>query len=234
METRIVRMTRHGVRLLLAGLLTFVLGATAAGQGAEEINPEDYVLRIGDELVVTFYDQSAIEEQQDRMFDVTVALDGTIFLPLVGDVEAKGSTLAQLEQRLRDRLGEIVTNPVVDVRLRKHVAFGAYLIGATVNQGIFPVAEGMTLTQFISLNGGVLPAADVTRVFIVRRNGDRVTVDLTEYFVDGQFNKDVQVHVGDRVFVPEDKEPWTERYLRIAQLFSIVLQSAILIVVATR
>jgi protein involved in polysaccharide export with SLBB domain len=141
----------------------------------------------------------------------TVAIvreNGTILVPIVGEVGVAGLTKGELEERLRRYLAEYipadakltldVTNPV-----SQHVA----VLGAVTRQDHYLVTAEMPLISILSMAGGTTPASDLNHVRILREGqaGRPIVVNLASSIKEGNTQALPSVRPGDTVFVPTKK-----------------------------
>jgi polysaccharide export outer membrane protein len=143
---------RRGSRAALAALL-LVLGALPAAA--------EYRISAGDTIEVTALSIPTFKQE------ATVGTDGTIMVPLLGEVPAAGLTLAELRQNLqkslpakavRQRNSEgkesiaVIEADEIGVRISKYQP--VYLSGDVTKQGEHPFHPGMTVRQAVALAGG--------------------------------------------------------------------------------
>jgi polysaccharide export outer membrane protein len=164
---------QFGGWLTIPALLLLTLGAygcsqaprpEAAGLGREPVSLEDsYRLTPGDRLkVVTF-------GEEDLSGEFEVGATGNIAMPLLGDVPARGQTIAQLRDGLRQRLAKgYLNNPKISVEVVNYRPF--FVHGEVKNGGAFPYKAGMTIDDAIASAGGFTYRAD-TSVAYLRRSG---------------------------------------------------------------
>ncbi|MCI5066239.1 polysaccharide export protein [bacterium] len=116
-----------------------------------------YRLGPGDELEIRVFD---VEELNTT---VRVSQSGFIDLPLVGAVETKGLTSAQLEEALRRRLRRFVRNPQASVFLTHYASQEVAVIGAVEKPARYPLRKGNnSLLEVLTLAGGVSDTAGST------------------------------------------------------------------------
>jgi polysaccharide export outer membrane protein len=162
--------------------------AVLAGPQAVADTDPPYLLDSGDRLRIFVYGQPNLS----RLYTVDHA--GTISVPLIGTVKARGLKTVELEARLRGRLGtRYVKDPQVTVDIAQTRPF--YILGEVRNAGQFPYVSGMTVQSAIATAGGYSERANERKVHITRRiNGyvERMTVP-----------PDYVVQPGDTIHVPE-------------------------------
>jgi len=87
---------------------------------------------------------------------VRVSEDGTITLPLLGEVKVEGLTKTGLEKKLSELLEEkYLHNPQVTVFIREYQSTRVSVLGAVNNPGLYDLLGRETLMQIISQAGGL-------------------------------------------------------------------------------
>jgi polysaccharide biosynthesis/export protein len=161
--------------------------------------PAPYVIGCDDVLDVEVW------KQKDLSGPVTVASNGYITMPLVGDVKAVGLTTKQLQKELTTELAGLVHNPNVMVRVDDPKSLVFYVNGEVVHPGVFSLHSGEVLSQAIAEAGGLTPFADPGNIKVVRRSGERGEEIRVNYWLI-QSGKDLQgdipIQRGDTILVP--------------------------------
>jgi polysaccharide export outer membrane protein len=173
--------------------------ATAAPQSLYRVNG-------GDTIHISVYG----ERDLDR--DVAVEPDGGIAFPLVGNMNARGLTLSELQKKIADALrsGNMlpnVTDPEVTVSLVKSSGNSFSVIGQVKQPGTFVADTQVDVMQALSLAGGLTPFASKSRIIVLRRDGSGVQSKIPfDYSAveDGEnLNMNVLLQGGDVVVVPQ-------------------------------
>jgi polysaccharide export outer membrane protein len=185
------------------------------------IDPARYYLGPGDELRITV---AGFPEYTGTQ---TVLSDGTISLPVVGEIMAADLTLAQLTQTITAVLDEILVNPSVNVTVGtqrpltvnvagavqrpgpiqlKNLRAGADLTQATTTAGVVSL-QRPTVTAALLEAGGVTRDADLRSVSLRRYSPDRslppVTINLWEAITSEGPMRDLTLQDGDTLFIPK-------------------------------
>jgi len=104
---------------------------------------------------------------------VTVASNGTIDFPLLGEVPVAGKSSYQLQKELNAKLGaKYLQNPQVTVTVAQFNASRITISGAVKNPGVFPY-KGETLFQFVLMAGGLADDSNSMVVVLRQSNGKR-------------------------------------------------------------
>jgi polysaccharide export outer membrane protein len=187
----------------------------------------------GDRMTILYY-EDASSSAEPVSVDVVVDQQGKIFMPMLGEVSVVGKTSAQLENELVAAYDKFVEHPLVSIRLEFQQARVAYLLGAVAQQGAYQVEAGTTLSRFLSEHGGVVANAELTKVRIMRGEKSRLTANVSNIFESYDPKDDIVIQAGDRIFVPVKGSSSLDRAARVMQVFTMVLQAAIFVVVLTR
>lgn len=125
----------------------------------------DYALDTGDELRIFVYGQ----ENLSRLYRIDAR--GTIMMPLIGVVRARGLTTYALAARIRARLGaRYVRDPHVTVDIYENRPF--FILGEVRKPGKYPYVHGLTIEQAVAIAGGYTPRANERRARVSRKDAD--------------------------------------------------------------
>ncbi|MBB5719967.1 polysaccharide export outer membrane protein [Stakelama sediminis] len=121
-----------------------------------------YRLGPGDAVRVTVYGEDKMSGEYE------VAGNGSLALPLIGDVPAGGKTAAELAALVRTRLadGGYLLDPQVSAEVRDYRPY--YILGEVSKPGEYPYADRLTIFQAVARAGGFTPRADQHRVVLRR------------------------------------------------------------------
>lgn len=101
--------------------------------------------------------------------EMQVDASGRISMPLVGTVDARGKTAAELAEAVEATLrGRYVRNPEVTVNIKSSVSQVVTVDGQVVEPGLYPVTNQMTLTRAIASAKGLSEFARQEDVVILR------------------------------------------------------------------
>jgi polysaccharide export outer membrane protein len=177
----------------LAVVLAAVLAACAGPDGLPPIEgtaDESYRLDTGDQLRVVVFNQEQLSG------DYTVGGDGSISMPLVGAVQARGLTTSELEASLVQWLSEekdILVNPSVNVQVQAFRPF--YILGEVRSPGQYPSVHQRTVLSAVALAGGFTYRARTDYVSITRETSGQA--------VERRADRDTIVQPGDVIYVYE-------------------------------
>jgi protein involved in polysaccharide export with SLBB domain len=165
----------------------------------------DYRLGPGDQIILL------ITGDLEAAYSLDVNRSGMILISDVGQVPVQGLTLAELEDRLYDRIGRVYSGirrdgvdatTFFDVSLGKTRTIAVYVSGEVVYPNRYPLSGVATLLEALHAAGGPTDIGSLRRVRIERGNESLGEFDLYPYFVDGSSRGDIRLENGDLVFVP--------------------------------
>ena len=138
--------------------------------------------------------------------EARVSERGTILFPMIGEVNVAGLTPSQAGARIADKLrsGKYVVNPEVTVSMMQVNSRQVSVLGNVNKPGRYPLDNiNARLTDFIAAAGGVAaPGSDLVTVVTVRdgKSGKR-DVDLSQMFVSGNVDANLDLQPGDTIYV---------------------------------
>ena len=154
-------------------LLTVVMLAFVSPTFAQDL--QHYKLGADDVISVSVFDEPDLSLREAR-----VSSTGTIAMPLIGQVNVKGLSIAQAEQAIHDLyLGDYLKKPDITITIVEYRQF--YVNGEVSKPGGYSYREGMTVQRAITLAGGFTERASRSKILLVRENsnGTPIIVDLT-------------------------------------------------------
>ena len=148
-----------GSRLLWGMVLcAALLGPLAAGADEPTTKPalsaaHEYTLGSGDKLRVTTFGE------QDLSGEFEVGSTGKISMPLIGDINVAGQTIAQVVTVIEEKLRNgYLRDPKVNIEVLNYRPF--FILGEVLKPGSYPFVNGMTVVNAVALAGGYTYRAD--------------------------------------------------------------------------
>ena len=161
--------------------------ATLAPEATPSPAPE-YQVGVGDVLDVIVFDNP------DLTRATPIQTNGTISLPLLGDVEVAGLTVPEVERRLTVLLErDYLVNPQVEVRVKEYNSQFVFVVGEVAKTGRIPLKGRTRLIDLLAEAGGLTPRAS-GEILIARADGA---------FDNGE--KSLKVKLGGRGLTPEEQ-----------------------------
>jgi polysaccharide export outer membrane protein len=157
----------------------------------------DYIIGPDDVISVDVF------QIPDLSRTVQVDAEGTILLPLLGQIPAAGRSVAQLSKQIATEYGDkYVRDPKVTISVKDSASQKVTVNGAVMQPGIYPISSSTTLMQAIALAKGpdTKLASDKVAIFrTVGQNRTEAVFDLSD-IRDGKV-QDPQIHAQDIVVV---------------------------------
>lgn len=148
-----------------------------------------YTLGTGDQIRLTVFGQPQLSTSY------FVSPQGTISVPLIGDIPASGRTTGQLGAEvaadLRGRNMVVDPSVSVDILMYRPV----YVLGEVEKPGAYPYQPGLTTLSAVALAGGFTYRAVTTGGTVVRT--------LQGVAQRGRVNPDSLLEPGDVLTIPE-------------------------------
>jgi polysaccharide export outer membrane protein len=173
--------------------------AQAAAATAAPPEEETYLLGPEDLIEISVWKEPELTKQ------MVVRPDGKISYPLLGDVQAAGLTVKQLQNELLKRLEKFVTDAHVTVILVKAQYYKIYVTGKVNKPGEFLVGRAPTVMQAIAMAGGLTPFASPGNIIILRKAAGKEEVfsfDFKSVSRGESLEQDRALLPGDVVVVP--------------------------------
>lgn len=169
---------------------------------------DDYRLTVGDMIYVI------VANVPDYSGTFQVMPDGSLNLPVLGQVAAWGKTLTEVEQAIANgyATAEILVEPRITVTLSQLSPLRVVVIGEVTHPGTYALSpdQGRLPTVAIALDaaGGItqhtdLRAIQVRRVSPNNREEETITVSLWDLLTQGDRNQDIPLRDGDTIVVPQ-------------------------------
>jgi polysaccharide biosynthesis/export protein len=192
--------------LCLVAAAVVVTAPAAAQETAVVQNDAGYRINGGDLLHISVYGEQNLDK------DVPVQPDGGIAFPLVGNLNARGMTLKELQGKIAANLRESqyfpnLTDNEVTVSMVKATGNSVSVVGQVKAPGTFAYDTQLDVMQALSLAGGLTPFASKSKIKILRRDqaGTQTAIlfDYSEVEDGEQLDKNILLRGGDVVVVPQ-------------------------------
>jgi polysaccharide biosynthesis/export protein len=188
-----VERVRAIVRRYPVAALVVLLAALPATAG---IADSAFVIGPDDVLAISVWENKELEQV------VTVRPDGKISLPLVGEVQAGGLTVAALTAKLDELYSETTKGARATVSVREIRSRPIYFVGGVVKPGPIQLTQDLRLLQAIAVAGGLAPTADLESASVVR--GDKqIPVDFVKLVQKGDVSQNILLLPGDTIVIPQ-------------------------------
>lgn len=146
-----------------------------------------YRLGIGDKLKIAVFGEENLSGPAE------VNAFGNVSLPLIGEVAAKGQSIAEFRDGVARKLADgYLKNPKVTVEITNYRPI--YVHGEVKSGGEFPYKNGLKVRDAIATAGGYTYRANESYLVIVREGEQPIKLAMPN---------DIDVLPGDNIRVPE-------------------------------
>jgi len=170
---------------------------------AQNAPAQDYMVGEGDVLRINVFGH-------DELTTVArVSGDGSIKLPLIGQIDVGGLTLLQISDRISKLLSDgYVVDPQVSIFVQEFRSKKAFIMGEVNKPGFHVLSGNTTFLELLSVAGGV--TKDAADKATIKRKADAtnkeeiiITVDLKSLLEKGDTSRDVPIMDGDSIYIPK-------------------------------
>lgn len=208
-----IRAALRTVTLALCVLLGFATAAAAQDPGAAAGHPSspppssaapstplvsdpDYVLGQGDVVGVMVVGSPEFNTRS------RVSNDGTVVLPLIGQIQAAGLSQAALAGKVSEALkkGGYYASPIVRVELLGIQSRYVTVLGNVGQPGLLPLDRNYRLSEIVARVGG-RTAAGADFVVLTPANGEPKKYAISNLATGGS-EEDPVVSPGDKIYIP--------------------------------
>jgi polysaccharide export outer membrane protein len=136
-----------------------------------------------------------------------IAPDGLVGFPIIGNLDAAGLTVAQLEKTINESYAKYVDDLQVTLILLEIHNNKLYVYGEVNTPGVYEMQGRVNLAQALGQAGGFKETANLRDVLVFRNNGllkpMAYRVDLQRLLDTGKMYDDLYVQPADIVYVPK-------------------------------
>ncbi len=199
------------MRLVLVWLIALTTAAACGPKNydypyGKEPDPrgKEITLGVGDVLQINVWDQ------KDLNTEATIRPDGTITMPLIGDVRAVAITPTALRDKIKTQLANFLKlggSNEIAVAVKTWKSYRFTVQGEVTKPGLFTNDEYVTVSGAIALAGGPTRFADRDGIVILRKDEasgktKRIPISYDLIASGRRLDMDVWVLPGDVIYVP--------------------------------
>jgi polysaccharide export outer membrane protein len=226
------------MRYYLCGLLFFFIFNCAASQidsvpvetkpdppevekqTAEPIN--GFPIGVGDELKITVW------KNDDLNRTIRVSPSGTIFYPLVGEIQVAGHGTEDVRKRIAQGLSTYLISPQVNVDISTFRSRKVYVLGEVIRPRRLVIEDNINIMDALTMAGGVSIHANMEKVILVRSSPSEMQIqslNLEDLIRKGDASQMAYLQSGDIVFVPPSQIEEVARFFDyVRRIFRGILE----------
>ena len=153
--------------------------------------------------------------------------DGKISLPLVGELQAGGKTVQQLQDALAELYAQSVKEANVTVMVKEIKSRPVFFSGEFAKTGPLQLTRDLTVLQAVSVIGGLLPTADPASGFVLR-DGKIIPVDFTRLIQMGDVSQNLKLQPGDSIVAPTAESVFVQGEVKTPKVIKLTKDLTIL------
>jgi polysaccharide export outer membrane protein len=199
-----VRSPTRELSFAAAAIVLTACGSTTQGYDyAKEFDPRahEYVIGAADQLKINVW------QNADLTCDALVRPDGTITMPLVGDLQVAGRTPSAVKSEISEKLAKYIKDSdTVTVAVTHVESYRFTVAGQVGTPGTFQSNYYVTVAEAIARAGGPTRFASTSHMELIRVASDgktrRIPIDYDEIQDRKHPEENLTLVAGDTVFVP--------------------------------
>lgn len=175
-------------------LFALIAAGSALAQEPETLvttSVASYSLRPGDVLQIGVWGQ----EEFSGQFQIDE--NGRFLYPVLGEIDTRDLTVAQLRDTLRTGLETLFSSPFVTVTPRFRIS----VLGHVMSPGLYTIDPTLTAVDVVAMAGGPSAGGNLNDIRIMRRDGTE-SINYGDTTARGRTLREVGVRSGDQIFVP--------------------------------
>lgn len=190
----------------------------------EEIQPvvlTDFVLGPGDIIEISVW------RHEDLSRKYTIGQTGTISFPLIGTVQAGGSSVVQLNEEIAGKLSKYIKNPQVSINTISQSSAKIFILGEVLKPGVFTVQNYVSVMEAVLMAGGLTDDAEEKNLLFIRGGMDNPTlstINFNQLTEQGDLSQNVTMIPGDILYIPSSTIADVERFfVRLGHIISPIV-----------
>ena len=191
------------MQILVLTILTIIFNFNVVY--ARGIQGNDYILRGGDALIITVYDNPDLGSETNNYI---VRPDGRLSIPLIGEVCVLNKSIPEFNAEVTDKLREYLINPIVTTSVLVPGKTSVYVLGDIKEQGIFQLSKSHRLLDAISNAKGFSTKSSKKRVVVIKRGRKEpvLVVNMLELLNKGNSANNILLDDGDLVYITNNNK----------------------------
>ncbi len=184
--------------LPLFGIDLFSKGAAGvSGEPAEAfVLPPNYKLGPGDKIGIFLLGKT------HETLEAIINVEGKVYIPPAGVLHVWGLTLDEFKDLLNKKLSPYYHNFTLELMLLQPKNVMVAVVGEVLQPGKYVLSALNTVLDAIILAGGPTENGSMRGIQLLRDQNQFASIDLYQFLLSGQNDRDVFLEVGDRIVVP--------------------------------
>ncbi len=165
--------------------------------------PQNYVLGIGDQLLITIWGAS------QASYQLEVASNGAINIPDLGPVHISGMEFSQARGLIKKRLIAIYRgmegpqpNTYSEISISGLRSIKVNVIGEVMVPGTYTLPATASAFNALYLSGGPNENGSFRNIRLIRDNKTIKTIDVYDYLINANTRNNIQLREQDIIYIP--------------------------------
>jgi polysaccharide export outer membrane protein len=173
---------------------------------AKEPDPRsaEVTLGVGDSVAINVWENANLNTE------VTIRPDGTITMPLVGDLKAAGETPTSLKALIKAKLTSFLRLPSgneITITVKSYKSYRFTIQGEVSHTGVLTSDQYVTVADALALAGGLTRFAKRGEIILMRRDPKtgkirQIPLDYDQLASGKRPDMNIFVLAGDTIWVP--------------------------------
>jgi len=174
----------------------FFLNSTTPEESFTDIPMDgEYKLSFGDEVTLV------INGPQDNIYELNIDLAGSILIPTIGTVKIVGLSISEANKKVDNIVRSKQIGSESSLGLSKASLRKISIVGEVTKPGSYLINPFSLLTEVISYAGFLKEYASIRTVTIIKNTGERATVDLYDFLINGEIDSNLTISNGDTILI---------------------------------
>lgn len=177
----------------------------------EDVVISEFILGTGDEIEITVYRHDDLNRR------IRVPPEGKNTLPLIGEIQTKGVSVYQINEKIKEELSNYLVNPEVSVEVTSFKGQKIFVLGEVHRPGVYQIDPPTTVLEAISNAGGFNLDGKSSSVLLIRGGPEKPevkTLDLKKTLEKGKVSQNILLQTGDVVYVPRTFIAQVDRFFQ--------------------
>lgn len=131
--------------------------------------------------------------------------DGKISMPLIGELQAGGRTVATLKKEITEKLSQFVPEPVLTIEVKQCNSMHIYVLGRVNTPGRSTLVSNINVLQALAMAGGLNPFAKSDQIQLFRYENGTTMIFPFDYDAvtrGKNLTENIELKRGDVIYVP--------------------------------
>jgi len=165
--------------------------------------PQNYVLGIDDELMVSIWGAS------QQTYQLTIETNGAVNIPDIGPVYVSGMEFSKAKELIKRRLIAIYSgmdgaspNTYAEVSISNLRSIKVNVIGEVMAPGTYTLPSTASAFNALYLSGGPNENGSFRNIQLIRDNKTIKTIDVYDYLINAHMEGNIQLREQDIIYIP--------------------------------